>query len=409
MISVLGLVLFQLLGSILRRWATGCDWRLAMKAPSSAWVALLGCYLTALGPIGLAGAACLLLAARRTSTPTPLPSFPWKWLAFVALISLARPWIPLMWDEFVWLGKARLEVEGWGHSVAAAMSPELHLIPAGYPPLWPAAVGWLTLGHDSVDAHVVAAGLLTLWSFGAAIEPILHWNWTRPFRAGWALLCVCPLVFIHWRSAYVDLPVGFLGLAVWGWMNMKDRVPWIAGVLAMVLVSIKDEGLAHLAAIAAATLWCFGISQWRRAWPLGCGLVVFSVWRWLVHHHGVTVVDHALDWPDWQWAIHYVRLLALHATDVYSWGLFWVASTVVLLSFESDGATRSLRATLLLLVLLTGLGLIAGSERVRVFAENGSLLNRVLIQWWPYAAAALFRWLTPTARVNQFPSSFSAI
>ena len=49
---------------------------------------------------------------------------------------------------------------------------------------------------------------------------------------------------------------------------------------------------------------------------------------------------------------------------------------------------------LLLLFVFTAAALLSGPERVRVFAENGTLLNRLLLQLWPCAALVVWRTLS---------------
>src|SRR5688572_674780 len=54
----------------------------------------------------------------------------------VALASL-RPAYPLYWDEFVWLGKARLAARGWSALRDLSLTPGADVIPSGYPLLYP--------------------------------------------------------------------------------------------------------------------------------------------------------------------------------------------------------------------------------------------------------------------------------
>ncbi len=80
-----------------------------------------------------------------------------------------------------------------------------------------------------------------------------------------------------------------------------------------------------------------------------------------------------------------LKLLALHLGDLHSWGVFWAFAVGALLLAASPLA-RGLRVSLLLLFALTTAALLFGPERVRAFAENGTLLNRLLLQLWPTAA-----------------------
>ena len=75
-----------------------------------------------------------------------------------------------------------------------------------------------------------------------------------------------------------------------------------------------------------------------------------------------------------------------HASDVFSWGLFWAVALGVVFTPCRDSEVRAVKILLILLALFAAAALLAGPERVRVFAENGTLLNRLLLQLWPAAA-----------------------
>jgi hypothetical protein len=299
----------------------------------------------------------------------------------LALVVLARPWIPTEWDEFVWLGKARFESLGFGAGVAAALDPAQAVIPAGYPPLWPSIVGWISLGQDALATHVLAASLLVLLCAFTALESLTV-TAPRPWVA--IVLLAAPLVWVHLRSTYVDLPVGLLGLAFFSRLRARSLFP--AAVLAVVLVGLKDEGLAQVLAATGAVLLLEGLRAWRLLLPAGVALVSTLTWRWLVHTHGVRLFDHALGLPQWDWLPSLVKLFTLHATDVFSWGVFWAVVVALLLTPTADRSVRAVKVMLVLLFAFSSAALLLGPERVRVFAENGTLLNRLLLQLWPSAA-----------------------
>ena len=383
MIAFLGLAIFHLAGSAIRALATRCGWKVALSSPSSAWFAIAVAFA---GSLGVPGVGLLLVLGLVTAlTPTLSPSGEREKVAFLPLlilaaIVLARPWMPTEWDEFVWLGKARFESLGFGAGVQAALDPSQHVIPAGYPPLWPAAVGWLSLGQDSISTHVLAASLLVLLCAATALETFSS---TRPIFLALAVFAT-PLVWVHLRSTYVDLPVGLLGVAVLGLLLQNpERPPVLAAVLAMVLAGFKDEGLAQVLAATLAALIVH--RRWRLALPAVLALVTLGIWRWLVHSHGIPLFDHALGVPQWNWVPRLFQLLALHASDVCSWGGFWAVTLAVVLMPSKNPTTRALRVMLGLLFVFTAAALLAGPERVRVFAENGTLLNRLLLQLWPCA------------------------
>lgn len=398
LVSLLGLALLHALGAGLLALASPSP-RAALGAalcsPSSALAALAVLYVLALGPAGaLLGVALAVGAVLLRAPAVERPAFPWRFFAVLAALVLARPWTPTQWDEFVWLGKARLETQGFGATVAAALDPAQHLIPPGYPVLWPSAVGWLSLGVDELEGHVLAGSLLVLLAAAAALEA-----WAPAFRAqrpaplALAAALAAPLAWVHLRSTYVDLPVGLLGLALAGFLvnAVERRPPPVALALAVALVGFKDEGLAHLAAATLAGLVAAG--SVRRAWPVALpllvGLVAAGSWRFLSLRHGVANTDHAIGAPYWPWVPTFLSLLWRHATDLFSWGLAWPVAAVALLRAPRGAVGRSVQVLLLANLAFVAFELLAGPERVRVFAENGTLVNRLLMQLWPIAALAL--------------------
>lgn len=390
MIAFLGWLVAHAVGAGLRQALTRCGWRAALSSPSSAWFAIAAAYLVALGAFGLGVLAVLGLAWKASAAAPgeePGTVSPASLLG-LGLLVLARPWVPTEWDEFVWLAKARFESLGFGAGVAAALDPAQRVIPAGYPPLWPAAVGWLSLGHDSLATHVVAASLLVLLCLFTALESI---DSTRPRWLAVAVLASAPLAWVHVRSTYVDLPIGLLGLALFGLLRASpSRPPLLAAVLAVVLTGFKDEGLAQVLAASAAVLLLHG-PRARLLIPAVAAVVSMATWRWLVHLHGVPLFDHALGPPQWDWVPRLFQLGALHAADVFSWGLSWAVTLAVLLSAAKDPTQRALKLMLVLLALFASAALLGGPERVRVFAESGTLLNRLLLQLWPTAALLVLR------------------
>jgi hypothetical protein len=203
-----------------------------------------------------------------------------------------------------------------------------------------------------------------------------------------ALAGAAPLVWVHLRATYVDLPVGLLGLALLAAL-LQDRPPLSALLLAMVLAAVKDEGLGH---VIAACLAAFAVRRVKVvALPLFAALVTVATWRWLLRAHAVEVFDHALGVPEWRWGPRLAQLLWLHATDVFSWGVFWPVVLAVSLRRAPSSAAWALRWLVVLDLLAISAAVLSGPERVRVFAENGTLLNRLLMQTWP--AAVVLLWL----------------
>lgn len=384
MIAFLGLALFHLAGASIRQLATQCGWGAALRSPSSAWFAIALAYAVSLGVGGVGILVGLAVVTALSGPQVSPPEGRGRYVALLGIVVLARPWVPTWWDEFVWLGKARFESLGFGAGVQAALDPAQHVIPAGYPPLWSSSVGWLSLGHDALSTHVLAASLLLLLCAATALENVIV---ERPRLVAMIVLAAAPLVWAHARSTYVDLPLGLLGLAFVGLLlRAEGRPPLLTAVLAICLTGFKDEGLAQVLAATFAVLLVQGVRKWRLALPALLALLTMITWRWLVHSHGIPLFDHALGVPQWDWIPRLVQLLALHATDIFSWGVFWAVTLGVVLMPSNDPAVRTLRAMLGLLLLFTAAALLMGPERVRVFAENGTLLNRLLLQFWPSAA-----------------------
>lgn len=397
MIALLGMALLHLAGAVLRHLATRCGLRAALMSPSSAWFAIAAGFALSLGPpgvailIGLAGA--WIVAKPLNPSLTPLGGRGIA-LGIFAIIVLARPFVPTWWDEFVWLGKARFESLGFAEGVHASLDPAQHVIPAGYPPLWPSLVGWISLGQDSLSAHVLAGSLLVLLCAATALESI---EVQRPRLLIIAVLAAAPLVWAHARSTYVDLPVGLLGLSIVGLLlSSEDRPPLLAAVIAVSITAFKDEGLAQVLAATVGALFVHGFKKWRLALPLVLAVMTLAIWRLLVGTSGVRLFDHALGIPYWPWIPKLIELLAMHASDVFSWGVFWAVTLGVALRPSRDPVVRGLRVMLLLLLVFTAGALLAGPERVRVFAENGTLLNRLLLQLWPCAAVLVMSALSPS-------------
>lgn len=396
-IALVGLLLAHVLGATLRHLTTRCGWGPALRSPSSAWFAITLAFVISLGPPGLVLLLALAITTTQTArgAPRPLPRWAWAALALLTVLVLARPWVPTQWDEFVWLGKARLEGLGFGATARASLDPAQRLIPPGYPVLWPEAVGWLSLGQDLLEAQLLAGSLLVLLSAAAALEAF------APERFSWGALGVlvaAPLIWVHARSTYVDLPVGLLGLALLGQLlKNPERPPLLAAVLALALAGLKDEGLFQVLAASGAVLLVRGPRRWRLLLPAALTGLAVVLWRALVHLAGVPLFDHTLGAPQWDFAPRLLSLFALHGSDVFSWGVFWAVAGAALLLPLADPPARAARAMLLLLVLCFFGALLAGPERVRVFAENGSLLNRLLVQLWPVGAALVLFGFAPPA------------
>lgn len=302
-------------------------------------------------------------------------------IAGFALVAWARPAVPLAWDEHVWLAKVRL---GLGLR-AAALDPTADVIPRGYPILASLAEAALAMFRDDLGALVAGATALVVLAFALALTEL-----PRERRVPLAIaLALVPLAWIHARSAYLDLVVGLLSLAVLAALlrAREGETPHAAILAAFLLAGVKDEGAAHVIAVAVA---CALATGERRAPALvaAAALVSAGTWRVLLALAGVDHGDHALEGAGLVDAPAIATEVVRGATDVLSWGATWplaLAASVVCVR-RGDPRARAVVLALALsfAVLLTGI--LAGSERVRAFALDGTLVNRLLMQLLPLAA-----------------------
>lgn len=413
---VLGLLAAHALGSAIRGIEEGRGlgawhhaFRDALMSPSSSLVALAVAYGFSLGLGGIGIAACLGAAICIAPSAPPLWHFSKQYPhlrlstigAFAVLCAgvLARPMTPTGWDEFVWLGKARLESVGFGTGATSALNAHAHLMPPGYPTLWPASVGWLSIGADDLTALTVSATFLLLVCCGTFIERLARdgvspgWA-SAPIPVIFLLFVGClgaPLVLVHLRSTYVDLPMGLLGAALFLELRSPAPSPLVAASLAVVLVGFKDEGLAHLLSACAGAAYCRGSFRGvNRATyvALTAGLVGFASWQLALSSHGIGR-DHGSFSPSISWFPSLLRLAFSHATELVSWGLFWPITLAALLHARLHRPTAGAALALVLNLGFVCAMLLLGPPRVRAFAENGTLVNRILVQMWPLALLIL--------------------
>jgi hypothetical protein len=205
------------------------------------------------------------------------------------------------------------------------------------------------------------------------------------------ILVGAPLVLVHLRSTYVDLPLGLLGATLLLVLACDNPSTAAAASLATVLVGLKDEGAAHLAAALVGAAVMHGrVRALPRAFAFaaGAGAVALGTWQLTLSGHGVAR-DHGGFAPVFSWLLTLTQLGFAHATELASWGVFWPAVVVTALAGLRAPRTRGLAAALVVNTLFVVAMLVAGPPRVRAFAENGTLLNRVLVQLWPLAATLL--------------------
>ena len=404
------------------------------------WAAcgIVACFAAALHPLVLALLAALAAIARvvrgariagaaGAPPPTrPREGPPWWGIAaaVLTLVVVCRPATLTYWDSFVWLAKARIESDGgWGALRAAALDRSADVMPSGYPMLWPLAASWLSMGGHSMEALAAGAAAMTLVTLMlfldaasevAAFDPDPAGLKPRWAPAGLGLVAVTPLVLVHLRSAYADLPVGLLAATCTlrlarGLERPGDaaRDLSVAAIAAAALVGMKDEGMAHVAALVGAAV-IVRLAMGARL-PLGpvmamltAAAIPFNGWRMLLLSHHVADVDHKPSAPDFEAAGAIGRTILHHLGDTRSWGALWpvafACAALVLARGKTFRATTRIAALTFLAegALLTG-ALLFGPARVRIFAFEGTLVNRLLLQIAPAAGAMLMLALADAA------------
>ncbi len=427
-------------GSSIGRWAR---WTMC---------GIVACFAAALHPAVLGALIVLALIGRfagsrgpggpRLSTPR-LPALaalrgpPWWAIAAatLTLVVVCRPATPAYWDSFVWLAKARIESGGWGALRTAALDQTTDVVPSGYPLLWPLAASWLSMSGRSMEALAAGAAAMTLVTLmlfldtaadtagvgrgagddtGVAAEP----RWAA---LGLALVGVTPLVFVHLRSSYADLPVGLLAatctLRLVRSVERSGDAPGdlsVAAITAVALAGIKDEGMAHVVALVVALIVVKVWKLWEgQRLPLAPGMAVlaaaaipFNGWRLLLRAHRVIDADHSLSRPDLQAAGAIGRTVLAHLADTRSWGALWpiafaCAALVLARGSTFRAATRMATFAFLAEGALLVSAIVCGPARVRVFAFEGTLVNRLLLQLAPAAGVMLMLALADAAMAWQ--------
>ena len=261
---------------------------------------------------------------------------------FVVVALLLRPDTPCFWDAFVWLTKARFASRGPLALVQGGLTHgAFAFYPEGYPLFDPFAVA--ALGAFGSSSYAVVAGavgfeLLAVGCFVGALgeEPARsrRENATR-LAVVTALLVTCPLVVVHLRSSYVDLPLGLL-LASLALLLPRERTGGACVILAMAMASLKDEGLAHVLVVAGlGAIHSFVLARQgareearrlrSRAVAIAlAALAVADAWHVRLEAAHMTNSDHALSRPHLERIGTLLALAIDHLSDFTSWGAFWV-------------------------------------------------------------------------------------
>ncbi|UJR82713.1 hypothetical protein [Sandaracinus amylolyticus] len=324
--------------------------------------------------------------ARAEARRTPEPSRTGLVVLGVAaaIVALRVP-VPLYWDEHVWLAKVRMGVVALRD---AALDPAADLIPRGYPIVGSLAEILFAMGRDDVPSMVAGAATLLLLCLALALATM-----RADRRVGWAIaIAMVPLAWVHARSAYLDLPIGLLALAIAAGLARAERWATCTAVIAAFLVAgCKDEGVVHALAIAGAHVVA---SRDRRREALRDALLVVAAalvatlgWRVLLVAHGVANRDHALEGAGLARAGALVLELARATCDVRSWGLAWpIAIGAAMASRFVSPRASALAMALTAQVAALFVALLLGGERLTAFALGGTLANRWWMQVLPLAA-----------------------
>jgi len=403
-LSTLVVAAFALLGFGLDRTmrlglAAHGPWRVPLGALVALTLSTLGWLHPVLGVVVLV----LVVAARPPAVASPRTTTPptlWAGVAAALLVGVARPMAPRYWDEYVWLSKARLATHGYRVLVDAALAQETLVVPRGYPLGWPLAealLAGLSPGTASLAAGAFVLSALCLGLYAAMLA-----------RSGRGLvvlgvMAAAPLAWVHWRSAYVDLPLGLLSASVaLALMTARagDGASMPVAVAAAALAgSAKDEGALHIVAVVAALVatggWRLRAERIRLAWVAAAGVAPGVVWWAMRHGAGVANTDHAPSGLALAQVYALLRQTVWHLADVQSWGIVSAVALAATLLALRRAPTRTLALALLFAAGLLGAVLLVTPERVRAFALNGTLLSRLALQLLPLAAVVVADALLP--------------
>lgn len=382
---------------------------------------LVGCYVVCAVPaLALVAAICLVVVARAErggmrlvpgSRAVPFPTVLAVGAAFVAAILAARPATPCFWDAFVWLAKARYAAAGLEQLIAGGLHTKAPpFIPSGYPlfePLLVAVLDGFSSQPEAVVAGAVGLELLTAGLFlltvaeGSAVTP--RASRVRLVTVAFVLLS-SPLVLVHLRSSYVDLPLGLLvgTLAV---LLPRSGTGLACTVVAMAAAAMKDEGLLHVAVLSIVGIGWAGLGGHARARQTAlrsfasgaAAAAVTGAWRLRLFLAGISNSDHALSLPEWHRVGPLATLVREHVTDVRSWGALWVLGLGAALAVFVRPRSAPRQALWFASALVADgatmfVALLATPGRVMEFATGGSLLNRLGMQLAPLVALLVAAW-----------------
>lgn len=334
----------------------------------------------------------------RTQQPSRTPRHVLALLGAGCLAIAWRPAAPLYWDEPIWLAKVRL---GPLALREAALDPAGPLVPRGYPILASLAQSLFAAGREELWALVVGPAALAALAL-AVVLTLLPTRRALP----WSLaLLTMPLVWVHLRSAHLDLTVGLLALGLWLALDRARgdvRALHVAAPIACLLAGTKDEGLAHVLAVGLGHALSAPHRRSLRdlAAPLLAALTASGGFRLLLWQHGVGNDDHALRLAGLPHAPEILLELTRAATDVASFGLAWplALGTSIAACVRHAPDTRALAFVLGAQLATLSAGLLAGSERLLAFTLDGTVAARLLVQLAPVAACLVVAGLSELPR-----------
>jgi hypothetical protein len=400
-----------------------------VRWPLLALATLVGCYLffaipwlALLVAVGLGGV--VLVRRRRLVAEEPAPSrvprgaLVMTGVAFLAVTLFDRAATPYFWDAFVWLAKARYAAGGLEGLIAGGLQTTLPpFIPSGYPllePLMVALLGGLSSRPEFVVAGAIGLELLITVLYLSAVaddERLTPRDRATRLATVTVVLLASPLVLVHLRSSYVDLPLGLL-VGAFAVLLGRPGAGVASAVVAVAAVALKDEGMVHVAAITLVGV-ADGLARQRdaalvrRAIASGlCAATVMAAWHLRLDLSGIANADHALSLPDW----HRLRMLAgcalAHLLEFQSWGALAVLGVggIMAVAIKPRSAPRAALwygSLLLADAIVLFVALLATPERVMEFVTGGTLLNRLAMQLAPLTALLVAAWLAPGSKTAQ--------
>ena len=397
--------------------------RSVVRWPLLALATFVSLYLVyaipALAAVTAVGLVTLAVVRGRTSTAAPSlgSRAPLLALAATSLVFLVaalfdRAATPYFWDAFVWLAKARFAAGGLEGLIRGGLHTTLPpFIPSGYPlfePLIVALLAGLSPRPESVVAGAIGLEILSILLFLSAIadderlEPRAR---TARLATVAFVLLACPLVLVHLRSAYVDLPLGLL-VGAFAVLLPRPGAGFACAVLAVAAAALKDEGMVHVAAITVTGVG-YGlvrvrdVALVRRSIASGLSAAaVMAAWHLRLSLSGIPNTDHALSIPEWQ-RLHALSSAALgHALEFKSWGALGALGVggIVAVAIRPPLAPHDsfwFAALLLADSLVLFAARLATPALVMEFATEGTLLNRLAMQLAPLAALLTAAWMAP--------------